>query len=480
MARIIALLSFVVALIQPICAEVRLPSIISDGMVLQQNADVKLWGWADPGEKVTVVPSWNSDSVSVVAGINGKWTVRIKTPCATANPQNIVFVSDRSDRLVVNDVLVGEVWHCAGQSNMAFPVGNHQPEIPWQTGMEKADSILANADYPEMRLFNIKGCIATDGPRPDVVGKWQKVTAESVYDFSAVGYVFGNKIHRETGYPVGLINSSIGATLIESWTNPELMKGNTIYDYAERLFGVSHVAAFRRHDIPGALWNGMIYPISGYTIKGNVWYQGCGNAGNYEDYPEMFRILVESWRKDWEQPEMPFYYVQIAPFKDQPAGIREAQLKILKSGIDNVGMVVTADCGDSIDIHPRNKVLPGERLALWALAKDYGRNVVYSGPIYKETKFDGGKAIISFYYSEGGLGTNDGEPPMGFKLAGKDGIFYPATAVISGNKVIVESENVAEPVAVRYGFENFFRVNLCGATGLPASPFRSDSWKLRK
>lgn len=456
-----------------------MPAIISDGMVIQQNTDAKLWGWANPDENITVTPSWDNVRYDVKAGKDGKWSLRVKTPAASNGEFFISFVSENGKKIVVNDVLVGEVWHSGGQSNMAFPVGSHQPEIPWQSGMEKADSIVAAADYPLMRIFNVKGCIAPDGPKQDVVGKWQKVTPESVYDFSAVSYVFGNKIHRETGLPVGMINSSIGATLIESWTNPELMKGNPIYDYAEDIFGADHVAVFRRHDIPGALWNGMISPISGYTLKGNIWYQGCGNAGNYQDYPEMFRILVDSWRKDWEQPDMPFYYVQIAPYKDQPAGIRESQLKIL-SDIKNVGMAVTTDCGDSIDIHPRNKTLPGERLALWALAKDYGKDVTYSGPIYKSVEFKGNKAIVSFDFAEDGLKTNDGKSLKGFKIAGADKKFYPAKAVIQGDKVIVSSDKVANPASVRYGFENFFHVNLCGATGLPASPFRTDNWTLSK
>lgn len=460
-------------------AEVRLPALISDNMVLQQNRDVKLWGWADPGETVVIGSSWSNAPVSVMADDKGEWKVCIKTPAASDREETLVFKDGLGKELKVNNILIGEVWHSAGQSNMHFPVGNHQPEIPWQTGMEKADSVVAAADYPRMRLFNVKGCIATDGPKKDVVGKWVKVTPESVYDFSAVAYIFGNRIHRETGYPVGVINTSIGATLIESWTDPEIMEGNPIYDYAERLFGADHVAVFRRHDIPGALWNGMIAPIAGYTIRGNIWYQGCGNAGNYEDYPQMFANLVNSWRKDWEQPEMPFYYVQIAPFKDQPAGIREAQLKILNSGLKNLGMAVTADCGDSIDIHPRNKILPGERLALWALNKDYGSNVEFSGPLYKSVSFSDGKAVISFDYADKGLKTNDDKPLVGFKIAGSDGIFHNAKAEISGNNVIVYSPEVSDPVAVRYGFENFFRINLCGENGLPASPFRTDNFKLR-
>lgn len=479
MAKRIVLFSFMFALLSSAKAEVTLPAVISDGMVIQQDCDAKLWGKADPGERVIVSSSWNT-SASAVAGQDGKWSLRIKTPAASSESHTLTFSVPGEEPLVVKDVLVGEVWQSAGQSNMAYPVGNHQPEIPWQTGMEKADSVLAAADYPLMRLFYVKGCIAPDEPADDVVGQWKKVSPESVYDFSAVGYLFGNRIHRETRYPVGIINTSIGATLIESWTNPELMKGNPIYDYAERLFGKDHVYDFRRHDIPGALWNGMIAPIAGYSLRGTIWYQGCGNAGNYEDYPEMFRILVDSWRKDWEQPEMPFYYVQIAPFKDQPAGIREAQLKILRSDMKNIGMATTADCGDSIDIHPRNKILPAERLALWALAKDYGKkDVTYCPPLFRKADFKENKAIVSFDFAEEGLGTTDGRSLTGFRLAGKDGVFHPAKATISGSTVIVESDDVSEPVAVRYAFDNFFRANLCGSTGLPASPFRSDSWKLR-
>ena len=225
-----------------------------------------------------------------------------------------------------------------------------------------------------------------------------------------------------------------------------------------------------------SLWNGMIKPILGYTVKGAIWYQGEANAMRYAQYQQVFTNMINSWRKEWEQPDLPFYFVQIAPFKDQPAGIREAQLQTWQGGVKNLGMVVTTDVGDSLDIHPRNKRVPGERLALWALAKQYGKNIAYSGPLFKSMKLSGNKLILSFDYADNGLMTPDNEPVKGFYIAGADQQFYPSKAIINGNRIEVFSSQVREPVAVRYAFANFFRANLYNKEGLPATPFRSDSW----
>ena len=454
-------------------ADIQLPSILSDNMVLQQNAKVRFWGKARPGEKILVKTSWDHKKYKVTALANGHWELMIQTPAATSG-QSVMLKGDNKIR--INNILIGEVWLCTGQSNMEFPVARN-PQVKWKTGMLNEAEEMKDADFPEIRLFHVEHQLAPDGEKEDCVGKWVVCNPENLKDFSAVGFVFGRKLYKELSTPVGLIQSTWGGTHAESWTSMKVMENNPLY--ADVLKQYSKERVSREKDkckVPATLWNGMIAPIVGYTVKGNIWYQGESNSVRYEKYQEVFTNLINSWRKEWNQPDMPFYFVQIAPHYKQPAGIREAQLKTWLSGLENIGMAVVTDAADSTDIHPRNKVAPGERLAAWALAKQYGKKIVYSGPLYKSMKVNGREITLDFEFAEGGLQTPGNEPVKGFFIAGNDARFYPADAVIDGSSITLSSTYVSAPVAVRYGYGTFFRVNLFNKAGLPAVPFRTDTF----
>ena len=455
-------------------AKVRLPAIISDHMVLQQRATVRLWGWADAGEQVSVQPSWSDKAVTARARSDGRWEVRLKTPAATTGQALTISGAD-GETLTVSDVLIGEVWLCTGQSNMEFPVCDH-PDMPWITGMDTEEEELRDADYPDLRLFRVEHQYGHDGPVDDCTGQWLVSKAENLYDFSAIGFVFGRRIHRELGVPVGMVQCTFGGTHAESWMPLEVMERNALYADVLEEFALKNVTQKKGYcKVPATLWNGMVHPILGYTVRGNIWYQGESNAIRYQDYQQVFTDLIKSWRKEWGQ-DMPFYFMQIAPHKGQPAGIREAQLKVWQSGLKDVGMSVVTDACDSADIHPRNKRLAGERMALWALAKQYDRPVACSGPVYKSLRTEGDKAILSFDHAEGGLHTPGGEPVSALLIAGADRRFYPATATIRGSELVVSAQQVPEPLAVRFGWSNYFHANLFNEAGLPAVPFRTDDW----
>lgn len=459
-------------------AKVTLPSIISDNIVLQAQTKVCIWGKATPGENISVAPSWNEKSISTTAGKDGRWRVYISTPKASDNHSLTV---KGENVITIRNVLIGEVWLCTGQSNMEFPVA-HDPKVKWKTGMLGEAEEMKDADYPEIRLFHVEHQLAHEKEQDDCTGKWVVCSPENIRDFSAVGFVFGKKLHNELGVPVGLIQSTWGGTHAESWTSMEVMKDDTLYSDVLQQFALKNVKRNKDYcKVPSTLWNGMIVPIAGYTVRGNIWYQGEPNSIRAEKYQQVFTNMINSWRERWGQSDMPFYFMQIAPHYRQPAEIREAQLKTWReSGLKNVGMAVVVDAADSTDIHPRNKRVAGERLAAWALAKQYGKNVAYSGPVYKKMKIDGSKVILSFDYTEGGLRTLDGGDVKGFFISGEDERFYPAQAVIKGNKLELTSDKVMHPVAVRYGWGTFFRVNLCNGAGIPAVPFRTDCFAPEK
>lgn len=487
-------------------ADVKLPAILSDNMVLQQNSRVHIWGKASPGEKITVSVSWSRKKAKSVAAADSTWQVEISTPEASSRAVSLT-VKGRNT-IEIKNVLIGEVWLCSGQSNMEFPV-DRDTTSRWKNAMSTVKEELQNADYPEIRFFRVEHQLAPDAPVDDCVGEWEVCTPASAARFSAVGFVFGRKIHNAIHQPVGLIQSTWGGTHAESWTKKEAMQG----DYYDRLRAEQkqiianlpaekeryaretalYKAALKANPDTvlkaparvkklndnlrmSTLWNGMINPILPYTIKGVIWYQGESNDSRAAHYEMVFANLIHSWRAEWGQGDFPFYFVQIAPYRKQSPTLREGQLRVWQT-VPNTGMAVITDAGDSTNIHPRNKVVPGERLARWALSHDYGIDVPFMGPVYKSMRVNGSVAELSFDYTGSGLDSK-GAPLRGFVVAGSDGVFYPAQAVIKGNKVEVSSPQVASPVAVRYGWDKFFRVNLYNREGLPATPFRTDNWKL--
>lgn len=489
-------------------ADVNLPSVISDNMVLQQSTTMNIWGKGDIGETVTITPSWNKKSYITKTDSNGKWLIRLKTPKATTN-QSIIIKGNNT--IEIKNVLIGEVWLCSGQSNMDYPISKAHG---WRVGVADEAKEMQGADYPNIRLFHIAQKLSPEQELDDCEGHWEICNVENLKTFSAIAFFFGRELYKNLNIPIGLIQSTWGGTPADAWTKMSVMKADPyykdllnkfyeardnypndmrVYEEAKKKYECEKgIAEKNGEKLPPApkkpqginhnkalstLWNAMIHPIVNYSIKGVIWYQGETTLGEGpEKYQLVFTNMINSWRTEWSQGDFPFYFVQIAPHYKQRSQIREAQLKTWQS-VKNTGMAVITDAGDSTDIHPRRKQIPAMRLAYWALAKTYGKNIPYSGPLYESMKVNNNKAILSFKYTDKGLKTKSGEPLKGFVIAGEDKKFYPATASIVGDKVEVSSPNVKNPVAVRYGWDKFFRVNLYNGANLPASPFRTDNWK---
>ena len=640
----------------PAGADVELPAVIADHMVLQQELDAPIWGSAAPGEAVRVRADWLTEEVTTEADADGNWMVRLRTPEA-GGPHSITITGGNT--ITLEDVMIGEVWVCSGQSNMEFAVESTGPGYP---GVDNYLLDIGSADFPDIRLFNVANSVALE-PRTDCTGTWARCSPDTVRGFSAVAYFFGREIHFETGVPIGLIGSNWGGTPAEAWTSAEFL--GAMPDFADGLarvaearteaadieerqqtalaawwaglaqkdagsqpgrwmsaefadeawdemvlpvkwedtelgdfdgivwfrkaveipaawagrdlvlelgpiddmdttwFNGARIGGFeeagywtteRRYTIPasavkpgrnviavrafdsggaGGLWgdaqqltlapsdadgeeavplagpwryrpgaalsdlppwpsvsrpdqnspttlfNGMIAPLIPFAIRGAIWYQGESNRSRAHQYRTLFPTMIHSWRAAWGQGDFPFYFVQIAPFgyggdEGQAAELREAQLMTL--AVKNTGMAVTMDIGNADDIHPTNKHDVGKRLALWALAKTYGReDLVYSGPIYRSHAVEGAAIRMSFAHVGGGLVAEGGELTH-FTIAGSDQVFVPARAVIDGDTIVVASDTVPHPIAVRYGWGPADAPNLFNAAGLPASSFRTDAW----
>jgi len=480
-------------------AAVKLPAIISNNMVLQQNKKVALWGWADAGEKVSIVTSWNNKSVSVAAGADGKWLIYVPTGKA-GGPYSITFKG--SNEITVSNVLLGEVWLASGQSNMEFFVGKTRNAS--YAGVIDYEEEIKKANYPVIRQIDVANRNAAE-PQADFKGDWKVCSPQTVDTFSAVAYYFAKKIHETTGYPVGIINSTWGGTMIESWTKKEVLTSDPEFKHTVDRYDSlvqSYPATAAKYQValeawkldstkprpvqpvkpnadksPFRLYNAMIAPLLPYTLRGVIWYQGENNAGNAVQYRRLLPALIDNWRNDFRNPDLPFYFVQISPHRSQNPLIREAQLMTYRT-VRRTGMAVTTDNGDSLNIHPRNKQLVGERLSLWALHNDYGKNdLVYSGPLYKSMRVNGDKIRLGFDFVDGGLLAKDGQPLREFTIAGADQHFVPASAVIEGDEVVVSAEGIERPAAVRFAWRNIPEPNFYNKAGLPASPFRTDQWK---
>ncbi len=450
-------------------AELKLPAIFSDHMVLQREKPIPVWGWDNPGTEVTV--TLGDQSVKARADAQGRWKATL--PARAAGGPLELTVKGTSEK-AFHDVLIGEVWICSGQSNMEWPVA---------AAMD-AKKEIASANYPRIRHIKIPHTPAAT-PQDDVkTAGWQVCSPKTVGRFTAVGYFFGRNLLQQLDCPIGLIGSNWGGTRIEPWTPPVGFQSvPALKEIADKLdeYPSKRPNGSIVHQSPLALYNGMIHPLIPYAVRGAIWYQGESNNGEGMLYYEKMKALISGWRKVWNEPELPFYYVQLAPFRyrnrsplDLP-GIWEAQLKALS--VPHTGMAVTVDIGNVKDIHPRNKQEVGRRLALWALAKTYGKPIaVYSGPLYRKMKVEGNKVRLFFDHTGSGLVSRDGKPLTWFTIAGADKKFVEAKAVIDGDTVVVSSEQVAKPVAVRFGWDDSAEPNLSNKEGLPASPFRTDRW----
>lgn len=482
-------------------AEVRLPALFTDHMVLQRGKPIAVWGWADEGEKVTVTLNGQSASTE---GKNGKWLVHL--PKMKAGGPHKLEVQGQNT-LAVNDVLIGEVWVCSGQSNMEWPI---------RASFEPAKA-LASAKNDKIRLFTVPKLKATE-PVADIKSSWVLCDSNTIPSFSAVAYYFGRDLQKALGVPIGLIHTSWGGSPAEVWIREQIMGENPLFK-AEILESFkaqekrvqdeiakweTEKAALEKEGKkigrnrpglgwrPAELYNGMIAPLLPYSIAGAIWYQGESNAGRAHQYQSLFPTMIANWRNDFGQGDFPFLLVQLAPWdrnkkreiaeitktpeESDWAELREAQLLSTKV-LPYVGMAVITDYGDKDDIHPAKKEPVGARLALLARCMAYQQKVPCSGPLYRSLAIEGNKAILSFDHVEKGLVAKDGAL-KGFSIAGPDRKFVWAEAEIQGDKVVVSSPEVPNPVAVRYGWSDFPVVNLFNKAGLPASPFRTDSFPM--
>jgi sialate O-acetylesterase len=507
----VVVLTFALCSLCAVCgAEVRLANVFSENMVLQRDMPVPVWGWASPGEKVTV--AFAAQKAECVAGDDGRWSVTLDALQASDQPAELTAQGKNTVR--IGNVLVGEVWVCSGQSNMQWSVSASN-----DSKAEIADA----SNYPKIRLLTVPN-ITSDKPLNDITATWVVCDSRTSGGFSAVGYFFGRTLHKHLGVPVGLIDSSWGGTPAEAWTSREALD-RVPYLKADAEGWDARVAAFKPEDAekkyqsqlalwrgavkraerrgkqppgkpgrpgpgssphrPAALYNGMIAPIVPFAMRGAIWYQGESNAGRAWRYGTLFPTMITDWRTRWGQGDFPFLFVQLANFmavQTEPSQdsanwpfLREAQMRALE--LPNVGVASAIDIGDEKSIHPTNKQEVGRRLALAAGSIAHGETLVFSGPIYEAGSMEvrDGKALVGFQHVGGGLKAK-GEALKGFAIAGEDKAWVWAEAKIEGDHVAVWSDAVPSPAAVRYSWANNPIGNLYNAEGLPASPFRTDNW----
>lgn len=444
-------------------ADIRLPNILSSNMVLQQKSNTKLWGWALPGEKIKITTSWDNQTIETTTDGNANWQTGLKTPLA-GGPYTITLQGQ--NKIVLENVWIGEVWICSGQSNM---------EWNYNSGIKSLKEDFAQLSKLNIKLFNIPKTTSKT-PQDDVNSTWTVCDSNTIKKFSAVGYYFGKHLNQDLNVPIGLINSNWGGTPAEVWTPEQLIENNAVLKGA----ATKKAPTAWWPVAPGYTYNAMIVPLINYNIAGAIWYQGESNRDAPASYTELINTMLGAWRKAWNK-EFPFYYVQIAPYKYERynlgALVREAQTKNLST--PNTGMVVVSDLvTDTLNIHPANKKDVGLRLANLALAETYAiKKTGYKSPVFKSFTVDKSTAIIEFDYAETGLMIK-GEAAKEIFIAGTDKRFYPAKVKIKGNKIIISNTEVKIPVAVRYQFSNAGIGNLFSKEGLPVAPFRTDNWEV--
>lgn len=462
MKRILMIFFALIAFNSALFAKIILPSVFADNMVLQQNSTVAIWGWSDAGETVKIVAGWNEkDTIKVKADNSSKWTTTIKT-IGAGGPYSILILG--SSRVELKNVMLGEVWICSGQSNMEWSV-NHKI----QNGEEEA----AKANHPNIRIFHVQK-IGAEYPQENCNATWTVCSPETMRSTSAVGYFFARELQQKLNVPVGIIVSAWGGTPAEVWIERSRIESNptlNAHKYNEKFDWWPGT--------PGTLYNSMIAPFVPYGIAGAIWYQGESNCGNYQIYSQLMKTLIENWRADFRK-DFPFYLVQIAPYTYGDKGTSEylrEQQELTTKTVPNTGMVVVSDLVDNVkDIHPRNKVDVGKRLANFALAETYKQNIgAYKSPAYQSMQVEKDKIRLSFSNVITGL-KSTGKTPAQFLIAGDDQKFVPATAKIEGSTVILSSKLVKTPVAVRFCFDDTSMPDVFSNEGLPLAPFRTDKW----
>lgn len=474
--RLTLFLFFNLALLMTADAQTKLASIFTDNMVLQQKDNVNFWGWDKPGQKIVVSTSWNHKSYTVNTDQKGRWTVKLSTPAASK--QNYEITVSNGQLLTLKNILIGEVWLCTGQSNMEMPLKGFKGQA-----INGSNDMILRSANPYIRLYTVPRSSITTEQENSKPSPWKIAAPETVSSFSATGYVFGKLLQEMLDIPIGLVNISYGGSSAQAWMSAGTLKtfpGISIPAKTDTIRQVSRT--------PTTLYNGMIHPVIGFGVKGAIWYQG---ESNYEDpdlYAQLFPALVKEWRSEWGLGDFPFYYAQIAPYNYQlltpgqtlkekynSAYLRDVQRKSV-TVIPNTAMAVLMDIGEEKSIHPANKEAGGKRLALLALANTYGmKGFGAESPAYQSLEIKEHEATVKFTHAANGLSTF-GKELTQFEVAGEDRHFYPATAVIKGESVILQSPLVTAPVAVRYAFKDFVTGELYNTEGLPASSFRTDDW----
>lgn len=470
-------------------ANVTMPGIFGNDMVLQRNKPIPVWGWAKANE--TIVVSLNTQKKTVKADRKGNWMVKL-SPENAGGPFSLTIQANNT--ITFSNVLIGEVWICSGQSNMEWPL----------SASNNANQEISNANYPQIRHITVTKAVSSM-PQKDIKGgSWEVAEPRNAGKFSAVAYFFARKLYQELKVPIGLINTSWGGTHIETWTSREAFQGSEEFksmiasmpslnmDSLARIKSATlakdiSALTLGPNEYPSLLYNAMLYPLIPFAIQGAIWYQGESNAGRAWQYRQAFPLMINDWRKQWKQGDFPFYFVQLASFdaggsSDKQSGYRWAELReaqTLTLSLPNTGMAVTSDVGEVKDIHPRNKQDVGLRLALAALSGTYKKNTVGSGPMYQSMKTEGNKVTISFTNIGSGLMTKDKYGYLkGFEISGADQKYCYAKAYLQGNKVIVYADDVTAPIAVRFGwFDDLSDNNLYNTEGLPTVPFRTDNWE---
>ncbi len=510
--RTLALTSLLSVLAFSAQAELKLPAIIGDNMVLQQKQADPIWGWDTPGTDVTV--SFAGQTKTAKAGADGKWTVKLDAMDANAKGQAMTIKGSSSREL--KDILIGEVWICSGQSNMEWSINN----------CTDADLEIATAKYPNIRLINVPK-VGVQEPQNDFKGAWVECSPQTVGNFSGVGYFFGRVLHQVLDVPVGLINNAWGGSAAEAWVRRDVLEKDARFkdlmaSWVQREKDLSAPKAQADHDKaqakwkqdqedakkagkpftvrppmgpqqilggnsrPGNIYNGVLNPTIGYGIKGAIWYQGESNAGRAYEYAYLFPLMIQHWRDEWKQGDFPFYWVQLADFMAETpepgesnwAELRESQTKT-QNAIKNGGQAVIIDLGEGKDIHPKNKRDVAERLVRWALVKDYGQKLIYRSPEFKALEVQNNKAVVTLDTFGSALNTFDVADVRGVTVCGEDRKWVVAEAkIIGGDKIEVSSAKVAKPVAVRYAWSNNPVCNLYNKEGLPVTPFRSDDFPM--
>lgn len=467
--RKLFLLTALFAAATTISAKVVLPKIFASGMVMQQQTDANLWGEAKADATVKIATSWNKKTVSVKAGNDGKWAAKIQTPAA-GGPYYITF--NDGEKTVIDNILVGELWICSGQSNMEMPMKGFKNQ-PVENAVE---DILHSGDS-KMRLFTVKRTSLFQ-PATDVVGEWKEASPEAVRNFSATAYYFGRELRRMLNVPVGLIVTSWGGSSCEAWMNRDWLKA-----FPQIELPASQETIKSKNRTATVLYNGMLHPLVGISMRGVIWYQGEENVSRSGYYADLFSRMIKGWREEWKEGDFPFYYCQIAPYDYNIIGwgqynsafLREQQAKAEKMN-KNVGMACLMDAGLEYGIHPRKKQLAGMRLALLALDKTYGiKGITSETARYKDVEFKGDTAVITFERAGMWVYGKDGLKSDLFEVAGEDRVFHPAKAWIERSKLYVKCDEVKKPVAVRYAFKDWADGDLF-CDGLPVSSFRTDNW----